>query len=112
MENVRIEVSNYRQQDRGAWKGTFSVVIYPVGIRINDCKYFVHGNNRWFKFPDRQYQKQGEDKPSYFPYCKLVEPEYEKLIEKQVIEQLKQHEGGGNVSERSFYAPKQSEMPF
>lgn len=91
MEQIQVEIGYYREikNSKGAWKGTFSIIIHPMGQKIIDCKYFVQGDNRWFTFPQKEIKKAEGEKSDYISLVSYVNKEYLDQLKLSVLEALK-----------------------
>lgn len=88
MSDIKVEIGQYRLLDKGALKGTFSLIIYEPGKqKILGCKYFVKGDSRWFTFPDFKIKKQ--DKDDYIPFVSYGDKEYLGRLQIAVLTALK-----------------------
>ena len=86
----QVEIGQYREVNKGAWKATFTLLIHPDGLSVIDCRYFVAGDRRWFSFPQKQkYNKDSAAKPEYFPFVRFLNKEYEKNLQISVLQALK-----------------------
>ena len=103
MNPVKVEVGQYREVNKGALKAFFSLVIYPEGQKILDCRYFVHGDKAWFSFPQKTVEKDGE-KPEYIPLISYLNKEYLEQLKIAILAALKQQkpkESNGKNYQRS-----------
>ncbi len=83
-----VEVVNYFAKNTpGTLKGTFTIVIYPLGQKILDCKYFDKDGQRWFSFPSKEI-KRGE-KSEWIPIVSYVNKDYANELKEAVLESLK-----------------------
>lgn len=107
--DLNVKIENYRDISKGAFKGTFTLILEPLGILIAECKYFTMNGKVWFKFPDKEYKKAGDEKSSYFTLIKILDKSLEKVLENKVLNQLE--EIASNPPQRS-YTPRNSGVPF
>lgn len=90
---IKVEVGQYRENTRGgALKASFSLVIYPEAQKILDCKYFVTGDKRWFKFPDKLIKSKDGTKDEYIPYISYGNKTYLSELQAAVLKELFSHE--------------------
>lgn len=90
MNPIKVEVGQYREVNKGMFKATFSLVIYPEGQKILDCKYFVNGDQRWFNFPQKEIKKQDGSKSDYIPLISYLNKDYLAGLKAAVINALKE----------------------
>lgn len=90
MNPIKVEVGQYREVNKGLFKATFSLVIYPQGEKILDCKYFVNGDQRWFNFPQKEIKKQDGSKSDYIPLISYLNKEYLATLKAAVLNALKE----------------------
>ena len=58
-----MEISNYKNVNAGALKGSFDVTIPEWGLMIHECKLFEKDGRRWIGLPSKQYETaKGEKK--------------------------------------------------
>ena len=89
MTPVKVEVGQYREVNKGSLKGFFSLVIYPMGQKILDCRYFVQGDKRWFSFPQKEIKYTDGRQTEYIPYVSYLEKEYLEQLKIAVLQALK-----------------------
>lgn len=101
-----IEIGEYRLLDKGALKGTFSIVEYPYGRKTLNCKLFEANGRQWFTFPQKEVVKEGQ-KTEYIPYVSFINKEFLKAYTAAVLEALKQT----TPQERKPHEAKNSQAP-
>ena len=84
-----VEVGQYRAMDKGSLKGFFSLVIYPQGQKIIDCRYFEQGDKRWFNFPQKEIKYTDGRKTEYIPLVSYGDKEYLEQLKIAVLTALK-----------------------
>lgn len=84
---IKVEIGQYREVNKGALKAFFSLVIYPQGIQINDCRLFQKGSARWVNLPEKEYKVGDETK--YFPIVRILDKAYETAVKDAALEALK-----------------------
>ena len=89
MNPIKVEVGQYREINKGTLKAFFSLVIYPEGQKILDCRYFVNGNNRWFSFPQKEIRYNDGRKTEYIPLVSYMNKEYLEQLKTVVLIALK-----------------------
>lgn len=89
MNPIKVEVGQYRVMDKGSLKAFFSLVIYPEGQKILDCRYFVQGDKRWFSFPQKEIKYTDGRKTEYIPLVSYLNKEYLEQLKIAVLIQLK-----------------------
>lgn len=96
MQPIKVEIGQYYKTDgKTALKAIFAVVIYPLGQKIIDCKYFEQGDKRWFSFPTKDIKKDGK-KTEYIPLVSYLDKKYLEDLKTAIMAQLAMQE---NLSE-------------
>lgn len=85
-----IEVGQYRLMEKGALKAFFSLVIYPQGQKLLDCRYFEQNGNRWFSFPQKEVKYSDGRKTEYIPLVSYLNKEYLEQLKVAVLAALKE----------------------
>lgn len=85
-----VEVGQYRAVDKGALQGFFTIVTYPSGQKMLDCRYFEQGDSRWFNFPQKEVKKMNSEKPEYIPVISYLNKEYLHHMKVAVLAALKE----------------------
>lgn len=85
-----VEVGQYRAMDKGSLKGFFSIVIYPQGQKILDCRYFTQGDQRWFSFPQKEIKYTDGRKTEYIPLVSYLNKDYLEQLKIAVLTALKE----------------------
>jgi hypothetical protein len=107
MNPMKVEVGQYREVNKGVFKATFSLVIYPQGEKVLDCKYFVNGDQRWFNFPQKEIKKQDGSKSDYIPLISYLNKEYLATLKAAVLNALKEIQPQEKYAQESH--PQQSQ---
>lgn len=109
MSEIKVEVGQYKAIEKGALKASFSIVVYPMGQKILDCKLFASGTKRWFNMPSKEIKKEGE-KSNFIPYISYLDKAYEERFKIAVLAELKKLEESQPPpkAERSMF----EESPF
>lgn len=89
MNQIKVEVGQYREINKGTLKAFFSLVIYPEGQKILDCRYFVSGDKRWFSFPQKEIKYIDGRKTEYIPLVSYMNKEYLEQLKTIVLIALK-----------------------
>lgn len=89
MNVIKVEIGQYRVMDKGSLKAFFSLVIYPEGQKILDCRYFVQGDKRWFSFPQKEIKYNDGRKTEYIPLVSYLNKEYLENLKSAVLIALK-----------------------
>lgn len=89
MTPIKVEVGQYREMNKGTLKAFFSLVIYPEGQKILDCRYFVQGDKRWFSFPQKEIKYTDGRKTDYIPFVSYLNKEYLEQLKIVVLTALK-----------------------
>ena len=84
-----VEVGQVKTIDKGCLKAAFSMMLYPSGQKISECKYFIQGDNRWFSFPQKEIKYTDGRKTEYFPLVSYLNKEYSEQLKEAVLECLK-----------------------
>ena len=103
MTPVKVEVGQYREVNKGSLKGFFSLVIYPMGQKILDCRYFQQGDKRWFNFPQKEIKYTDGRQTEYIPYVSYMDKEYLEQLKIAVLQALK------DVKPQESYGQKKSD---
>lgn len=88
MNPIKVEIGQYREMNKGSLKAFFSLVIYPQGQKILDCRYFVNGDQRWFAFPQKEVKYTDGKKTDYIPYVSYLDKEYLEQLKTSVLQAL------------------------
>lgn len=102
MNELKIEIGQYRAINKGALRGYFSLLIQPEGILITDCAHFCKDGGHWFAFPQRERKYDDGRKSEYFPYMKLLNKEYGDALKESVMSALKQIESRGSNEKEAY----------
>lgn len=97
---IKVEVGQYREVNKGTLKAFFSLVIYPNGQKILDCRYFVQGDKAWFNFPTKEVKKQ-DGTNDYIPLISYLDKAYLEELKIAVLEQLKSQVSNESTKARS-----------
>jgi hypothetical protein len=89
MNPIKVEVGQYREVNKGTLKAFFSLVIYPQGQKILDCRYFVQNDKRWFSFPQKEIKYTDGRKSEFIPYVSYLDKDYLEKLKIAVLEQIK-----------------------
>ncbi len=106
MNPIKIEVGQYHEINKGSLKASFSLVIYPQGQKILDCKYFAKDNQRWFGFPQKEIKREGA-KSDYIPLVSYLDKDYLEQLKTAILHALKEQETK-NVQNQSNSRPANS----
>lgn len=90
MNPIKIEIGQYRELNKGSLKATFSLVIYPEGQKILECKYFILGDRHWFNFPQKEIKYTDGRKTEYIPLISYLNKEYLEQLKTAVLSALKE----------------------
>lgn len=85
---IKVEIGQYREVNKGSLKAFFTLVIYPQGQKILDCRYFVLGDKAWFNFPQKEIKKQ-DGSTDYIPLVSYIDKQYLEDLKVCVLAQLK-----------------------
>lgn len=94
---IKIEIGQYKELNKGALKAAFSVVIYPQGQKILDCKYFTTEDRAWIAFPQKEVKKEGLP-TQYIPLISFLNKEYETELKTAVVKALQEKTNGNSSS--------------
>lgn len=113
MNPVKVEIGQYKEVNRGALKAFFTLVVYPEGLQIVDCSYFVSGEKRWFNFPQKKIEpKPGSpngDKPTYVTMIRYLGKEYFERLNIAVLTALKNLTPTAHFTQKETYVEPQSQ---
>jgi|ERR1700690_446438 len=87
---MKVEIGQYKEINKGSLKASFSLVIYPEGQKILDCKYFVQGDKRWFSFPQKEIKFTDGRKTEYIPYVSYLDKDYLFVLKTAVLDAITQ----------------------
>jgi hypothetical protein len=90
MNPIKVEVGQYREINKGTLKAFFTLVIFPTGQKILDCKYFTHEEKRWFSFPTKEVTFTDGRKSEYIPLISFLDKSYAEELKKAVLTALKE----------------------
>jgi hypothetical protein len=91
MNEMKVEIGQYRIVDKGPLKGFFSVVIYfacGVSVKLLDCRYFVSGDSRWFSMPTKEIKREGL-KTDYIPLVSFLDKSHTEQVKTLILDALK-----------------------
>lgn len=83
----KVEIGQYRPVNKGALKAYFSVTLHPEAIQIMDCVLFESNGKKWFNFPQKAVQKEGQ-KTNYYPYIRILDKKTEESLKELILKQL------------------------
>lgn len=89
MSEIKVDIGQYKEVNKGSLKAFFSLVIYPMGQKILNCSYFVKDNQSWFSFPSKEIKKGDGEKSDYIPYISYLDKKYLENLKIAVLEALK-----------------------
>lgn len=111
MEQIKVEIGNYRPVEKGALKGFFSLIIHPTGQKINDCRYFEQGDNRWFNLPQKEVKFTDGRKVEYYPIISFMNKSYESALKIAVVDAIRNHKDKPHAQNQATEQSKQAN-PF
>lgn len=89
---MKVEIGQYKEVNKGMLKAFFSVVIYPQGEKVLDCRYFIKDDGtRWFSFPNKEVKFEGK-KTEYIPLISYLNKEYLEELKESILIELKKKE--------------------
>lgn len=91
MEPIKVEIGKYRAVNKGALKGTFSLVIYPHGQKLLDCKHFGNASSSWWTLPSKEIKGIDGGKSDFIPIVSYTNKEYSEALKAAVLAKLKEH---------------------
>jgi hypothetical protein len=89
MKEIKVEIGQYREVNKNTLKAFFSVVIFPEGQKILDCRYFVHGDKRWIGFPQKEIKYDDGRKTEYIPLISYIDKDYGEQLKAVILSKLK-----------------------
>jgi hypothetical protein len=106
MDTVKVEIGQYKEINKGGLKASFSLVIYPEGQKILDCKHLTGSNgNEWFSFPHKEVKYTDGRKTEYIPLISYGNNRpYLEQLTKSVMEALSK-QGSNETQNRTARAP-------
>lgn len=82
-----IEILNYKEINKGAVKGSFSVKFKKWGdMIIHEMTLFEKSGRQWVNYPSRQYESNGEKK--YMHYIWFEDKKVDQQIKDKILETL------------------------
>lgn len=91
---MKVGIEHYKRiETEGAFQGFFTLVIYPEGQVIPDCKHFKNDNGDWFNFPQKEVEREGEE-TEYYPRIYYRNKEYLNELKEAVYEALQEVKNG------------------
>lgn len=115
--HIKVEIGQFKPVDKGAFKASFTLLIYPYGQKIFDCKYFNNGTNTWFSFPSKEIKKQDGSKSDFFPLITYLDKTYQAALQEAVLKELKLKAWNGEYNQPQSRKPdsiqgEASYLPF
>ena len=101
-----IEIGQYKEVNKGALKAFFTLVEYPFGRKIMDCRYFEKDGQHWFSFPQKEVKKPNDAKSDYIPLISYLDKTYLEQLKKTILQALKE----GSYGQASTYQKPQSAL--
>ncbi len=89
MNEIKVEIGQYRAMDKGSLKAFFSLIIYPEGQKILDCRYFEQADKRWFSFPQKEIKYTDGRQTEYIPLVSYLDKQYLEQLKIAVLAALK-----------------------
>ncbi len=80
-----MEITNYKP-GRGVLQGTFTLKLPKIRMEFRECTWFEKDGRRWFNFPSKAYEKDGQKK--YFSLVNFETPDIKISFEKMFFEVL------------------------
>ncbi len=100
MNPIKLEVGQYRLVNKGHLRAFFSLIIYPEGQKILDCRHFVSEDRQWFSFPQKEIiTKEGEK--DYIPLVSYLNKDYLEQLKAAVMQALKDAKPQGSYGNSS-----------
>lgn len=81
-----IEIIRYKSVPKGARLGFFDMYVPSLDWEIKGCTLFQKEGNRFFSFPAKAKEVEGETK--YFPYLKVRSQERKETLRKDIIDAI------------------------
>lgn len=100
MNPIKVEIGQYREVNKGTLKAFFSLVIYPQGQKILECRYFVQDDKRWFSFPQKEIKYIDGRKTEYIPLISYLNKEYLDQLKNAVLDALKDAKPSENYGQK------------
>ena len=98
--DIKIEIGQYKEINKGVLKASFSLVIYPQAQKILDCKYFVGDRDQqWFTFPQKEIKFADGRKTEYIPIVSYGDKQYLEQLKAAVLQAL--HTQGLNEAQNT-----------
>ncbi len=110
MEQIKVEVGQYKAVNKGALKGFFTLVIYPTGQKIIDCKHMEKDGQTWVAFPSKEYTKKDGTK-DWFPLISYLNKEYQQALQQAIIQQLPKDSNASSQKAKASQTTFQDDAP-
>lgn len=91
MEDIQVEITHYREVNKGGLKAFFTIQFGEFGQKIFDCRYFVMADKKWFSFPQREVSYTDGRKTDYFPYISFVDKGYFDQLKNKIMKVLENY---------------------
>ena len=86
-----MEITKYREINKGSIKGSFDIKIVEWGgMLIRNSLHFVKEDKEWISFPSQKYEKDGETK--YYSYIDFEDVKNKKKFSDKICELIKRYE--------------------
>jgi len=89
MSDITVEVKNIREVDKGALKAFFSIGVFPDGVFMNNCRYFVQGGQSWMSFPQEKTPTQEGNKDKYYSIAGYFDRQKQEVVKNEALKKLK-----------------------
>ena len=94
---MSIEILNYKPVNKGFLIGTCDIKMLQWGnFIISPITVFEKNGQRWFTFPSREYEKEGQKK--WFQHCKFETEQMSEAFRKHFFLALDKHLSKENPS--------------
>lgn len=106
MDNLKVEIGKYKSIEKGALKGSFSIVLYPDKMYMNNLNHFAANSQEWVTFPQQRVPGKEGGKDAYYTHIGYHDKEKEKLIKDTILKELKAFLAKGTYESRTEKAPE------
>lgn len=100
MSEIKVEIGQYWEINKGALLGSFSYVEYPKGQKVIDCKHFKQDDREWWSGPQKEIKKKDDEKSQYIPYISYIDKEYDAKLKAAVLTELQKRNSNGQKQNR------------
>jgi hypothetical protein len=90
---IDVDIEFYKQLDKGALIGFFTVIIEPnkpYRQKIAQCRHFKNNDSEWISFPQQEIKPQDGSKSSYYPIITFLDNDYCADLKTSILNKIKE----------------------